>query len=140
MSEVEAAKGSAWFTDTEHNVFLDSGDDLFPQEHVRNRFEDEVLDNFYFFLRQLPTTVASLAYDCLDEKASFGIRVMDISSRRNQGLIKASNTIITNVIIIPQSPLLRLYHTESFTKFIGDVLGLPKLYRLADPLVRRFSL
>ena len=49
MSEVEAAKGSAWFTDTEHNVFLDSGDDLFPQEHVRNRFEDEVLDNFYFF-------------------------------------------------------------------------------------------
>ena len=89
---MEAAKGSAWFTDTEHNVFLDSGDDLFPQEHVRNRWEDEMLDNFYFFLRQLPTTVASLAYDCLDEKASFGIRVMDISSRRNQGLIKASNT------------------------------------------------
>jgi len=86
VSEVEAAKGSAWFTDTEHNVFLDSGDELFPQEHVRNR--------------QLPTTVASLAYDCLDQK----------------------------------SPLLRLYHTESFTKFIGDVLGLPKLYRLADPL------
>ena len=51
MSEVEAAKGSAWFTDTEHNVFLDSGDDLFPQEHVRNRFEDKVLDNFYFFPR-----------------------------------------------------------------------------------------
>ena len=48
--------------------------------------------------------------------------------------------IISNVIIIPQSPLLRLYHTESFTKFIGDVLGLPKLYRLADPLVRRLSL
>merc|ERR1712013_426927 len=67
VSEVEAAKGSAWFTDTEHNVFLDSGDDLFPQEHVRNR--------------QMPTTVASLAYDCLDQK----------------------------------SPLLRLYHTESFT-------------------------
>merc|ERR1712032_1299901 len=52
------------------------------------------------FLRQLPTTVASLAYDCLDK----------------------------------QGPLLRLYHTESFTKFIGDVLGLPKLFRLADPL------
>ena len=34
-----------------------------------------------------------------------------------------------------QGPLLRLYHTESFTKFIGDVLGLPKLFRLADPLV-----
>ena len=121
MSEVEAAKGSAWFTDTEHNVFLDSGDELFAQEHVRNRFEDEVLDNFYFFLRQLPTTVASLAYDCLDQKASYCIRVMDR-------------------FIIPQSPLLRLYHTESFTKFIGDVLGLPKLYRLADPLVGRLSL
>ena len=96
MSEVEAAKGSAWFTDTEHNVFLDSGDELFPQEHVRNRFEDEVLDNFYFFLRQLPTTVASLAYDCLDQKASYGMSWTDstlvppyISSRRNQGLIKA---------------------------------------------------
>jgi len=86
VKEVEGAKGSAWFTDTQHNVFLDSGDNDFPAEHVRNR--------------QLPTTVASLAYDCLDE----------------------------------QSPLLRLYHTESFTKFIGDVLGLPKLYRLADPL------
>ena len=49
VSEVEAAKGSAWFTDTEHNVFLDSGDDLFPQEHVRNRFEDEMLDNFLLF-------------------------------------------------------------------------------------------
>ena len=48
--------------------------------------------------------------------------------------------IITNIIINPQSPLLRLYHTESFTKFIGDVLGLPKLYRLADPLVARQSL
>ena len=71
MSEVEAAKGSAWFTDTEHNVFLDSGDDLFPQEHVRNRFEGKVMDEVLFFLRQLPTTVASLAYDCLDQKASF---------------------------------------------------------------------
>ena len=39
------------------------------------------------------------------------------------------------ITVIDQSPLLRLYHTESFTKFIGDVLGLPKLYRLADPLV-----
>lgn len=86
VKEVEATKGSAWFTDTKHNVFLDAGDDNFPAEHVRNR--------------KLPTTVASLAYDCLDE----------------------------------QNPLLRLYHTESFTKFIGDVLGLPKLYRLADPL------
>lgn len=86
VREVEGAKGSAWFTDTKHNVFLDSGDDHFSTEHVRNR--------------QLPTTVASLAYDCLDE----------------------------------QGPLLRLYHTESFTKFIGDVLGLPKLFRLADPL------
>jgi len=86
VKEVEGAKGSAWFTDTNHNVFLDAGDNDFSPEHVRNR--------------QLPTTVASLAYDCLDE----------------------------------QSPLLRLYHTESFTKFIGDVLGLPKLYRLADPL------
>ena len=83
MSEVEAAKGSAWFTDTEHNVFLDSGDELFAQEHVRNRFEDEVLDNFYFFLRQLPTTVASLAYDCLDQKASYGIRVMDRFNTRS---------------------------------------------------------
>ena len=39
------------------------------------------------------------------------------------------------ITMIDQSPLLRLYHTDSFTKFIGDVLGLPKLYRLADPLV-----
>ena len=43
--------------------------------------------------------------------------------------------IIMIITVIDQSPLLRLYHTESFTKFIGDVLGLPKLYRLADPLV-----
>ena len=43
--------------------------------------------------------------------------------------------IIMIIAVIDQSPLLRLYHTESFTKFIGDVLGLPKLYRLADPLV-----
>ena len=43
--------------------------------------------------------------------------------------------IIMIIAVIDQNPLLRLYHTESFTKFIGDVLGLPKLYRLADPLV-----
>ena len=38
VKEVEGAKGSAWFTDTQHNVFLDSGDNSFPAEHVRNRF------------------------------------------------------------------------------------------------------
>ena len=37
VAEVEGAKVSAWFTDTKHNVFLDSGDDGFSQEHVRNR-------------------------------------------------------------------------------------------------------
>ena len=38
VDEVEGAKVSAWFTDTKHNVFLDSGDDGFSQEHVRNRW------------------------------------------------------------------------------------------------------
>ena len=38
VEEVEGAKGSAWFTDTKHNVFLDSGDNDFSPEHVRNRF------------------------------------------------------------------------------------------------------
>ena len=37
MKEVEGAKGSAWFTDTNHNVFLDAGDNDFSPEHVRNR-------------------------------------------------------------------------------------------------------
>ena len=38
VKEVEGAKGSAWFTDTKHNVFLDAGDNDFSPEHVRNRF------------------------------------------------------------------------------------------------------
>ena len=95
VKEVEGAKGSAWFTDTKHNVFLDAGDNDFSPEHVRNRFlfsnHSQVwttihvlanilhlLNNYKFvylwqclnlvLCRQLPTTVASLAYDCLDEQ------------------------------------------------------------------------
>ena len=41
VGEVEGAKGSAWFTDTKHNVFLDSGDDHFSSEHVRNRLSEK---------------------------------------------------------------------------------------------------
>ena len=52
VAEVERAKGSEWFTKSTHNVFLDSGDDAFSKDHIRNR--------------ELPTTVASLAYDRLD--------------------------------------------------------------------------
>eukprot|EP00090_Calanus_glacialis_P034168 TRINITY_DN57126_c0_g1_i1.p1 TRINITY_DN57126_c0_g1~~TRINITY_DN57126_c0_g1_i1.p1 ORF type:complete len:283 (-),score=59.71 TRINITY_DN57126_c0_g1_i1:26-844(-) len=52
VAEVERAKGSEWFTKSTHNVFLDSGDDSFSKDHIRNR--------------ELPTTVASLAYDRLD--------------------------------------------------------------------------
>jgi hypothetical protein len=86
VQEVEGVKAAAWHTNTKHNVFLDSGDPALPADHVRNR--------------QLPTTVASLAYDRLDHAG----------------------------------PLLRLYHTESFTAFLAAVLGLPALHRLADPL------
>jgi len=52
VAEVEKAKGSEWFTKSTHNVFLDAGDDTFAKDHIRNR--------------ELPTTVASLAYDRLD--------------------------------------------------------------------------
>lgn len=54
VREVEGAKGSAWFTDTKHNVFLDSGDDHFSSEHVRNRFSEksnrEIPTNIFFYL------------------------------------------------------------------------------------------
>merc|ERR1712142_473936 len=52
VAEVERAKGAEWFTKSTHNVFLDSGDSSFSQDHIRNR--------------ELPTSVASLAYDRLD--------------------------------------------------------------------------
>jgi len=52
VAEVETAKGSEWFTKSTHNVFLDGGDDKFAVDHIRNR--------------ELPTSVASLAYDRLD--------------------------------------------------------------------------
>jgi len=54
VQEVEGAKAAAWFTDASHNVFLDSGDPALPGEHIRNR--------------ELPTTVASLAYDLLSSQ------------------------------------------------------------------------
>merc|ERR1711942_163864 len=52
VAEVERAKGAEWFTRSTHNVFLDGGDSSFSKDHIRNR--------------ELPTTVASLAYDRLD--------------------------------------------------------------------------
>lgn len=51
VAEVVGARGEEWFTQSSHNVFLDSGDSGLPPGHVRNR--------------QLPTSVASLAYDKL---------------------------------------------------------------------------
>jgi len=33
-----------------------------------------------------------------------------------------------------EGPLLRLYHNDSFTTFLSQVLGLPSLHRLGDPL------
>ena len=86
VAEVVGARGEEWFTQSTHNVFLDSGDSHLPPEHVRNR--------------QLPTSVASLAYDKLSR----------------------------------QGPLLSLYHSESFTVFLSQVLGLDQFYRLEDPL------
>ena len=86
VAEVLGARGEEWFTQSTHNVFLDSGDSHLPPEHVRNR--------------QLPTSVASLAYDKLSR----------------------------------QGPLLSLYHSESFTVFLSQVLGLDQFYRLEDPL------
>ncbi len=44
-------EGDAWVTDKKHNVFLDSGDDTFGEEHARNK--------------KLNTRVAALAYDRL---------------------------------------------------------------------------
>ena len=35
--EVEKAKGESFFTDTKHNVFLDSGDSNLPEDHIRNK-------------------------------------------------------------------------------------------------------
>ena len=52
VAEVEKAKGLEWFTKSTHNVFLDAGDEAFSKDHIRNR--------------ELPTSVASLAYDRLD--------------------------------------------------------------------------
>ena len=86
VAEVVGARGEEWFTQSTHNVFLDSGDSDLPPEHIRNR--------------QLPTSVASLAYDKLSR----------------------------------QGPLLSLYHSESFTVFLSQVLGLDQFYRLEDPL------
>ena len=37
-------------------------------------------------------------------------------------------------LLDPAGPLLSLYHSEAFTKFLARVLGLPALHRLADPL------
>ena len=54
VAEVLKAKGEEWFTQSSHNVFLDSGDSKFPPDHIRNR--------------QLPTSVASLAYDKLSSQ------------------------------------------------------------------------
>ena len=54
VAEVLQAKGEEWFTQSSHNVFLDSGDSKFPPGHIRNR--------------QLPTSVASLAYDKLSRQ------------------------------------------------------------------------
>jgi len=56
VAEVLRAKGEEWFTQSSHNVFLDSGDSKFPPGHIRNR--------------QLPTSVASLAYDKLSRQGS----------------------------------------------------------------------
>lgn len=53
VAEVVRARGEEWFTRSSHNVFLDSGDSNFPPHHVRNR--------------ELPTSVASLAYDKLSQ-------------------------------------------------------------------------
>lgn len=53
VTEVNSTLSSAWYTHTKHNVMLDKGDNAFPDNHVRNRV--------------LPTDVASLAYDRLNE-------------------------------------------------------------------------
>ena len=51
VEEVMLSRGKEWLTNSTHNVFLDQGDPAFPVDHVRNR--------------QLPTSVASLAFDLL---------------------------------------------------------------------------
>ena len=51
VEEVMLSRGKEWLTNSTHNVFLDQGDTAFPVDHVRNR--------------QLPTSVASLAFDLL---------------------------------------------------------------------------
>ena len=51
VEEVMQSRGKEWLTNSTHNVFLDQGDSAFPEDHIRNR--------------QLPTSVASLAFDLL---------------------------------------------------------------------------
>ena len=36
VSEVAASKGKEWLTNSTHNVFLDQGDPVFPEDHVRS--------------------------------------------------------------------------------------------------------
>lgn len=52
VREIEKEKPAAWFVKSSHNAFFDGGDERYPINHIRNR--------------QLPTTVATLAYDQLD--------------------------------------------------------------------------
>jgi len=53
VSNITNRLGEVWHTDNTHNVFLDGGRPDLPASHVRNR--------------QLPTQVASLPYDLMDE-------------------------------------------------------------------------
>ena len=36
VREVAASKGKEWLTNSTHNVFLDQGDPVFPEDHVRS--------------------------------------------------------------------------------------------------------
>jgi len=51
VKDISKVESKAWKTDTTHNIYLDLGDSDFPSDHIRNKL--------------LPTTVASVAYDCL---------------------------------------------------------------------------
>ena len=52
--ELNCKSDQAFITDTEHNVYLDDGHQGFPPDHIRNK--------------ALPTKVASLAFDLIDNR------------------------------------------------------------------------
>ena len=113
VKEVERAAGREWFTRSTHNVFLDSGSPTFLPDHIRNR--------------QLPTQVGlALALQKLVDT----LTLLRFTYLEFNFLVAS----LAYDLLDPAGPLLSLYHSEAFTKFLARVLGLPALHRLADPL------